>query len=796
MTSSFESGRPRLLALMQQAHPGETVLIRAPDGSGTTTFLTSWLAATGLSAAWLSRHAPDDKEDTDVIVLTLADATDQDADLIVRCRERAPHAILVVVSPLGWPGSASARGVRPDFRVGGWTLSFTRAELVSLAAAAGVNMTDLQATRIIAATAGFPAAVDAIIAEGSITGELSDAQIRRGCDSAVARLASKVEGDEVRLWEWRAAIATAHLAPLSRSAVDALWSHSDRTTAFETTLIEAGFLRADSEGRLAFIPGMADAFRRSVPLHDDPHTREHASASISALALPDEIEDAVRISAISPHVRARLLAIRWRDLARIPVARIRGPLETSLRVSEDPRLRIALARTLIDIGHCGHNGHVPDADLAQAEELLDHVADLSSGMAPEDAAIFVTMRAAASRLRGRQEASLQQLRALASVLPPDEDRATISFHTGLSALESSHIDEAMLAFESAQTAAAMQGLEELAAMAAELTTVAAYISHDASAHLSLRPSPRPSHRRLSAAAKQIGFSLNRLDVAAVQRILGQVANYTIDDPRTIPLVEAGLRALAHGVLGRPRAAQSEIEHFETQVALERMSPGQTRWLHAIRAEALLANGCPREALEELDRGQLDIDAFPHAELQRALAFIRLGEHTEAIARSERVLELAHGRSVRLAMRGQVLLHMARRESGDRSGALSPLEDALRVASQTQRILPFGQQGPAWLASVLDDADTLCADPAIAKVVHTLHAVAADIDGSGELIELTEREIVVLEVLASQATIAVAAERLGVSPNTIKTQLRSIYRKLGTSTRADAILAARSAGLIA
>jgi DNA-binding NarL/FixJ family response regulator len=39
-----------------------------------------------------------------------------------------------------------------------------------------------------------------------------------------------------------------------------------------------------------------------------------------------------------------------------------------------------------------------------------------------------------------------------------------------------------------------------------------------------------------------------------------------------------------------------------------------------------------------------------------------------------------------------------------------------------------------------------------------------------------------------------AARLHVSPNTIKTQLRSIYRKLGVSSWADAVATAKRVGL--
>ena len=60
--------------------------------------------------------------------------------------------------------------------------------------------------------------------------------------------------------------------------------------------------------------------------------------------------------------------------------------------------------------------------------------------------------------------------------------------------------------------------------------------------------------------------------------------------------------------------------------------------------------------------------------------------------------------------------------------------------------------------------------------------------------LTRREQEVLVTLESPATLGAVAARHFVSVNTIKTQLRSIYRKLGVSSREDAVRVARRRGL--
>ena len=61
--------------------------------------------------------------------------------------------------------------------------------------------------------------------------------------------------------------------------------------------------------------------------------------------------------------------------------------------------------------------------------------------------------------------------------------------------------------------------------------------------------------------------------------------------------------------------------------------------------------------------------------------------------------------------------------------------------------------------------------------------------------LTKRELVVLSELTPTSTIADIARALVVSPNTVKTQLQSLYRKLEVSDRSSAIRAAHAWGLI-
>lgn len=60
--------------------------------------------------------------------------------------------------------------------------------------------------------------------------------------------------------------------------------------------------------------------------------------------------------------------------------------------------------------------------------------------------------------------------------------------------------------------------------------------------------------------------------------------------------------------------------------------------------------------------------------------------------------------------------------------------------------------------------------------------------------LSRSELVVLKNLAEDATLEAIASKLWVSRNTVKSQVRSVYRKIGVCTRTDAVAWANVAGL--
>ncbi|MFE1836573.1 response regulator transcription factor [Streptomyces sviceus] len=105
-------------------------------------------------------------------------------------------------------------------------------------------------------------------------------------------------------------------------------------------------------------------------------------------------------------------------------------------------------------------------------------------------------------------------------------------------------------------------------------------------------------------------------------------------------------------------------------------------------------------------------------------------------------------------------------------------EQVREAHTALRALASRIGDPALRAELLDACALLTGDAVPAKEV-----------------ALAPRELDVLACVAAGATNAVAADRMGVSAETVKAYLRSAMRKLGARTRGEAVVAARRAGLL-
>jgi LuxR family maltose regulon positive regulatory protein len=151
--------------------------------------------------------------------------------------------------------------------------------------------------------------------------------------------------------------------------------------------------------------------------------------------------------------------------------------------------------------------------------------------------------------------------------------------------------------------------------------------------------------------------------------------------------------------------------------------------------------------------------------------------------------------------------MALRGQGDERAALERLAEALKLAAPGGFIRNFIDLGPEMralletLAQREPDGNNGQSQRHIDRVLAAFGVLkAAPIrpakTPAETLIEpLTEREMELLRLVATDLSPVEIAERLSLSPTTVRTHIRNIYGKLGAHSRFEAVTRARDLGLL-
>jgi LuxR family maltose regulon positive regulatory protein len=157
-----------------------------------------------------------------------------------------------------------------------------------------------------------------------------------------------------------------------------------------------------------------------------------------------------------------------------------------------------------------------------------------------------------------------------------------------------------------------------------------------------------------------------------------------------------------------------------------------------------------------------------------------------------VLERSATNDFPSAIEAWLLEAVARRELRDREASTRALERALQLAAPDRQRRPFLEGGPTMRQMLADHVRSGSGNRAFLAELLEVFDYGAPRPAVGQLLEpLSERETAVLSYLPTMLSNQEIAGELCVSVNTVKTHLRSIYRKLGTSNRRDAVAAARA-----
>jgi LuxR family transcriptional regulator, maltose regulon positive regulatory protein len=338
----------------------------------------------------------------------------------------------------------------------------------------------------------------------------------------------------------------------------------------------------------------------------------------------------------------------------------------------------------------------------------------------------------------------------------------------------------------------------------------------------LEPAAVLADPRLCAACAWLELDAGRVEAAApwIEAAERAVAGLRAEDVppssaaetavlRAVHAFKAGDIGAAGEAAQRARLVAPVDQSFSLTVA-ECVRGFTAFW--AGRAEA--AAGALEEA-RRLARGDGNLLAEAYATGYLAMLAAGGGELAEADALADAALALSDepGFTTHFGLHAaHVARAAARAARGDRDGAIDAATRAVELAQGAGRVEVAGAQielARARLArgdraearealtrarSVLAD----CADPGVAsaraeELEARLSPGRGTVARAGEA--LTEREADVLRLLAGPLSRREIAAALYVSPDTVKTHSRGIYRKLSASTRSEAVEAARARGLL-
>jgi LuxR family transcriptional regulator, maltose regulon positive regulatory protein len=808
--------RPRLEAYLDAQAELPLTLVGAPAGSGKTVMLAGWAAAR--NAAWLTlgpRHREVGRLWRDLIAALRATGVDVQIDapawglgegFALRLADALgaagarPALVLDDLHLLRGPavdaiGDLVAYGgnslrllvatradphlplqrLRMQGRVGELrtaNLAFTSDEAAQLLDGLGLSLRPEQVDRLVSRTEGWAAGLR--LAGLSLAGDPDpDAFIAgfTGDDRAIADyltgevLATQPPG--IREFLLRTSVTDRVCGALADALTSG--SHGARTLA-ELERDGMFLVPLDRHGTwYRYHALFAELLRARLRLeHPELESELHARAA-AWLAHEGLVHEAIAhmVATDDPSVLGSLIAEHWIEL----LLEVHPPeaLEAAAEVpGADSRLVVAAASAALCTG-----------DSAAAGARLDGVVLAD----PEAAAV-------AALLRARAYDDVEGCRRAASALlgAGDAARALALVHLGGAEFAAGSPDAAGDRLEAAAAIATECGFDGLLipclGRTAALELVGGRLERaEAAAHAAIAlAEPRG---RLTGAAAAWAFATlaavhwhrDELDQAERRADAAATAAHLRRERQAVVAIRA-LRA--HLVAGRGDAdrARAMLRGVPSPPAGSLLA----RWLEALgpAAWAVGHDGMPASGAADA--------------IAAAAARLAAGDPPAARRRVAQVLEPASGAHGSTRVHACLVDAVARQALGEAEAAGRALERALDSASQDGYRRPFADGGPA-VRRLLERhaAGATAHGPLVAELLDGLEPARAA--ATGLLEPLSDRERAVLRLLPTLLSNTEIAGELFVSVNTVKTHVKSVYRKLDVRSRREAVARARELRLI-
>jgi LuxR family transcriptional regulator, maltose regulon positive regulatory protein len=447
-----------------------------------------------------------------------------------------------------------------------------------------------------------------------------------------------------------------------------------------------------------------------------------------------------------------------------------------LPADDDVPARLAAAQIRLTISRRSGDLEAATAAAARAEALLEQI--------PED------LLARHPGIRARVLAGRGAVHLWAGQL----DRAADKFKAGLAAADADADAEAAdSSYERADCLgyfALVEALHGRLSHAAELAGEAAKTAenpHDGIAEPTLAA---------SIALAYVHLERNEVQQSDVQLVLAGAALRARPDKlmSAVASLVAARRQLAEGRAG----AASEL------VSRARQDWSPPGWLEhrltLLEARASALAGDITSAVDAAARAAQQSKA--EAAVAAAHAWLAADDAPAARAAMATVTTAAGEPCEQVSLEGWLVHARLCYSSGDPVRGRRSLEHAMRLGKQEQVRLPFAMER-TWIRPLLRrDPDLAQAYPHLLEpgMVRPRLAASSRPDAAGEptplVVErLSEREREVIQHLAGMLSTAEIASEMYISVNTVKTHLRSIYRKLSAAHRGEAVRRARQLELI-
>lgn len=724
---------------------------------------------------------PGVSQDVDAALLALLDA--------------APLLSLVAISPGRRTFEVMGRVDHRAQLVSGSTLVVDADGIRDFAAKLGVRLTDEDAAALASTPLSLPDVLPAVIASASL--EEMETQ-----GDAVTYLLDETENYLSIRFRASSDAGVTGLLPL---AVPSTLTAEILEIVAPEVAIRTQLERAAQSRIVLREPGAGQARYRMEPMlrrilitelrSRDPDLAKQLSSSLAAhFRDSGEVFEAIAHYSDAedwPSVVETLDSAMFRLLEEDPL-RVHDAILTLPRAVRDANPRFTLC---LEVGWQPREG-LAQAYLTIARRAAGIFARLPKEMSPWDRVHVLLIKSIVFRLKGDFAVALEAAAELDALLDGDDDMgarpigtlAEAHYQSGMTRLLGLDIVGARESFARSFTLAQnnADAVGPLAVRAAEATALVRALEGEtehASSWLAVAPVDELGTAGLVAHAL---IDISQLHPDQARHWLAMLAEPRSDDELWAFAVHAGNR---YGLYwGDP---------VETEAALDRAWADHGEQLVAGSTSQLLLTSDAADLallLGQLSRAEAALEqapvrntwiAVPRARLallggnpKHALLFILEGQRR---GRTERYgqLDLA------------VLRAAAELALGREDDATASLLRAVNQADKSGVIVPFHLLPHATLAELA------ALHPEAQRFVER-----NDIRGTTYLAPyqtvagaLSERELIVLRSLEPGATVEQIAKKLFVASNTVKAQLRSIYRKLNVSTRTEALLVAAELGLL-